>query len=323
MDALTRSALSATAGVLAAVLAALWFGLENPYWAGLSALIIANVDRTALFTKGVLRIAGTAAGIVGGYFVALSLEGLPVGQLFALVIAAGFGTYMRQRSGFAYAWFYGALSFMLLIAQSMTAPAELYAFAHYRCYEILLGVVAATLANWALGPKPGALPEGLARAPVVLPVPEARREAVAAMIGSAVIALAWTTLELPSFTQVIVTSLVVIDRDLATTAERARQRILGCVIGGGAGIALIGINADNPVWWLASLAAGIYLSARVHLDKVSYAYVGTQSAVALLVTLVGSGPPVSLEPPLGRLVGIMLGVAVMEATIWVLYRTRG
>lgn len=321
MDTLTRSAIATTAGVCGAVFGALWLGLEDPYWAGLSALIIANVDRTALFTKGVLRVVGTAAGVGGGYFVAQTLEGVPLFQFLALVGAAGFGTYMRQRSPFAYAWFYGALSLMLMIACSMTTPAEIYTFAHYRCYEIVLGVVAATLANWALGPRKEGQHLALARAPVVFSVPEALRGALAAGLGSGAIALAWGWFDLPSFTQVLVSSLVVIDRDLETTAERARQRLLGCLIGGVAGLGVLAANADNPVWWGASLAAGIYLSARVHLDRVRYAYVGTQAAVAFLVTLVDTGPPTSIEPPFDRLVGILIGVAVMEATVWLVARS--
>lgn len=318
MDVLTRAALATTAGVVGAVLAALWFGFQDPYWAGLSALIIANVDRTALFTKGMLRIAGTAAGVIGGFFVAQALEGVAIAQFAAMVGAAGFGTWMRQRSPYAYAWFYGALSFVLMIATTLMNPAELYLFAHYRCYEIVLGVVAATLANWAIGPEAGLFPAGLAQAKVTTSRQEAGRQAMAAMLGCGAIALLWTWFDLPSFVQVLISSLVVIDRDLATTVERARQRLLGCIIGGTAALLVIAINADNFFWWVTSLAAGIYLSARVHLDKVSYAYVGTQSAVAILTTLVSTGPPDSIEPPLDRVVGILIGVAVMEVTMWMM-----
>lgn len=318
MDKLTRAALATTAGVVGAVAGALWLGLENPYWAGLSALIIANVDRTALFTKGMLRIAGTVAGVISGYFVSQAMEGVPIGQFSAMIGAAGFGTWMRQRSPYAYAWFYGALSFMLMIATTLMDPANLYLFAHYRCYEIVLGVVAATLANWAIGPEAGLFPAGLARAKVTTSREEAGRQAVAAMLGCGAIAFLWTWFDLPAFVQVLISSLVVIDRDLATTVERARQRLLGCVIGGTAALVIIAINADNFVWWIASLAVGIYLSARVHLDKVSYAYVGTQSAVAILTTLVSTGPPDGIEPPLDRAVGILIGVVIMEATMWLM-----
>ncbi|MGH2342221.1 FUSC family protein [Segnochrobactraceae bacterium EtOH-i3] len=318
MDVLTRAALATTVGVVGAVLAALWLGFQDPYWAGLSALIIANVDRTALFTKGMLRIAGTAAGVIGGFYVAQALEGVQIAQFAALVGAAGFGTWMRQRSPYAYAWFYGALSFMLMVATTLMSPAELYLFAHYRCYEIVLGVVAATLSNWAIGPQAGLFPAGLARAKVTTSRHEAGRQAAAAMLGCGSIALLWTWFDLPALVQVLISSLVVIDRDLATTVERARQRLLGCVIGGAAALAVIALNAYDFFWWITSLAVGIYLSARVHLDKVSYAYVGTQSAVAILTTLVSTGPPEGIEPPLNRVVGILIGVAVMEVTMWMM-----
>lgn len=318
MDDISRQALATALAVVAAVYIAIAMGFEQPYWAALSVVIISNVDRSAMFTKGVLRIAGTIVGVTGGYVVAQWLEGQPVAQALLLMLLAGLGTYGRQRSDYGYAWFYGALSALLVLLCSMTTPGQLYSFAHFRCYEIVIGVTVATIANWALGPRAGELPTGLTAAPTGISAENAAWQGLAAAIGSLAIVFAWVAFDLPALTQVLISSLVVVDADPAATRHRGFQRILGCVIGGATGLAIIGIDATNVVWWTASLFLGVFLFARVHLGKTANTYVGTQSAVALLVTMVDSGPPASVVAPLDRLVGIMLGVALMTAVVWVM-----
>ncbi|MCX5493512.1 FUSC family protein [Kaistia dalseonensis] len=318
MSEVDRQALATTIGVVAAIFVALAANLEQPFWAGISALIISNVDRTELFTKGVLRILGTIAGVVSGYFISLVIGGQPLIQAVLLMAVAGGGTYARQRSRYGYVWFYGALTFLLVLVCSMTTPEQLYAFAHYRCYEIIIGVLAATIAGFALGPKAGQLPDGVRAHPSNVTVEAAGRYAFAAAVGALVLVLVWSLFGLPALTQVLASSLVVVDIDPRATRKRGLQRILGCLIGGGAGLVIIGINADVMLWWVTTLSLGIFLSARVHLGPSPNAYVGTQSAVALLVTMVGSGPPDSIAPAFDRLVGIALGVALMSLVVWML-----
>lgn len=321
LDPLTQHALATTAGVVGAVFAALVAGFENPYWAGLSALVIANSDRDELFTKGFLRIAGTFAGVFLGYLAAQALEGLPIAQAFAAMVAAAIGIYGRLRSAYGYAWFYGGITFLLVIVASMTEPTELYGFATNRCFEIVTGVIAATLANWTLAPNAGGGAHLVGHPSGVDPA-DARRLAFAAALGTLAILLAWTLLSLPSLVQVIVSSLIVVDANPLATRHRGAQRIIGCVIGGAAGLVVIGIDATGFLWWTAALALGIYFSARVHLGGTANAYIGTQSAVAYLITLVDSGPPPTIGPPVGRLVGIVLGVALMSLVTWAISARR-
>ena len=321
LDPLTRQALATTAGVVAAVFIALFAGLENPYWAALSAMVIAHADHSELFTKGMLRIAGTMAGVFGGVVAAQFLEGLPVGQAAAAMLAAGIGIYGRQRSAYGYAWFYGGVTFLLVIVSSLTDPEGLFEFAENRCLEIIVGVVAATLASWALRPAGSGLAHLVAHAPVVAPA-DARRLAFAAALGTLAILLAWTALSLPSLTQVIVSSLIVIDANPGTTRHRGLQRIVGCIIGGAAGLAVLGIDATGFAWWTAALAIGVYVPARAHLGGSPNAYIGTQSAIAFLITMVDSGPPATIVPPVERLAGIILGVALMSLVTWALTARR-
>lgn len=318
MDDVTRQALATAVGVLAAVYVALFMGLEEPFWAALSVMVIANVDRDALFTKGVLRVAGTLIGVISGFYVSQWTEGEVVQQAVLAAIAAGVGTYVRQRSVYAYAWFYGALTFMLMILYSIVEPQALYSFAHYRCYEIIVGVVCGTVASWALGPRAGGLHVRLVAQPGTLGAQEAWRQSCIAVLAVLVIIMAWSWFDLPQLPQVLVSSLIVIDSDPVATRHKGWQRILGCAIGGASGLVVIAIDAVDIWWWSTMLFLGVFTFARVHLTKSDNAYIGTQSAIAYLVTLVGSGPPLMLYPPVDRLVGIMIGVSIITVLVWAL-----
>jgi hypothetical protein len=125
MDDLTRQSLVTALAVVVAVLVSVSASLDQPYWAAISALVVSNVDRTALFTKGVLRVAGTVLGIVAGYYTALGIEGRPFAQLLVILVVAALGTYARRRSAYSYAWFYAAISFLLVMVCSLTTPEAL------------------------------------------------------------------------------------------------------------------------------------------------------------------------------------------------------
>jgi uncharacterized membrane protein YccC len=322
MDDLTRQSLVTALATVSAVLVALSAGLDEPYWAAISALVISNVDRTALFTKGVLRVGGTVLGIVTGYYVALSLEGLPFAQLLAILVVAAFGTYARRRSAYSYAWFYAAISFLLVMSCSLTMPDQLYLFARNRCYEIVIGVVVATVANWGFGPRSGTLPSGLAAAAISVTATDAAWQALAAGVGAVAIVLIWSLFDLPSLAQVFASSLVIIDSDPRTSRLRGTQRIIGCILGGLLGIAILGIDAADFVFWLLTLFGGVALCARLHLSTHPQAYVGTQMGVAFLLTVVAASPPENIEQPLNRLIGIIVGVSIMMAVSWALTAAR-
>lgn len=313
-----RQALATACGVIAAVYVALLMGLQEPYWASLSVMIIANVDREALFTKGVLRVLGTFIGVFLGYFVGQWAEGFNAMQLLLVTVAASVGTYGRQRSAYGYAWFYGGLTFMLVMLYTMTQPQQLYAFAHYRCFEIVIGVVCGTLSSWALGPHAGELHARLKAQAAATSALNAEHQSLIAGLGACIIVLVWSVLDLPQLPQVLISSLIVVDSDPLATRHRGAQRIAGCIIGGAAGLVVILIDATHVWWWATMLFLGVFSFARIHLGGSTQAYIGTQSAIAYLVTLVGAGPPTSLYPPVERLVGIVIGVSIMTTLVWAL-----
>jgi uncharacterized membrane protein YccC len=109
--------------------------LDNPWWATISAWVIASPDRGAFWQKGILRICGTLAGCILGYEFALLLIGKPVLQASCFFMLGFCLNYMRFRSRFGYAWTLGGIAALLLMSISLSAPETFYAFAHYRAYE--------------------------------------------------------------------------------------------------------------------------------------------------------------------------------------------
>lgn len=316
MDAITRQGLVTGVACLIATLTAIAAGLEQPFWATITAFIVSNIDTSALVTKGILRVAGTAVGCVIGYIAAVSMEGLPFAQAAVLFLASGIGTYGRFRSRFGYAWILGAASVMLLVTSSMTDPTDLYIFAWTRFFEISIGVGVATALAWGFAASG---PISIVPAPVTVSRDGALEQAVAAAIAAVVIALLWSWFDLPSLPQVIVTSLVVVSQDIAATRLRGAQRIMGCILGGCLGLIVIMIDAVDFAWWAFALVAGIFLASRLHLSTHKHAYVGTQIGIAFMITLVtGAGPPENIIAPVSRLAGMVAGVTIMITVLWMM-----
>ena len=317
-----QQAFATATGVLAAVYIALMMGLDEPYWAALSVMMIANTDRDALVTKGILRVLSTLIGVSVGFVVAQWMEGLVIQQALLVGAAAAVGTYGKQRSVYSYAWFYGGLTFMLIMLFSMVQPQDLYSFAHYRCYEIVIGVVCGTLSSWALGPNAGELHARLKAQAVAVSAENALRQSLIAGLGAIIIIVVWSQFNLPQLPQVLISSLIVVDNDPNAARHKGWQRILGCGAGGAAGLVVIGLDATDEIWWAVMLFLGIFSFARVHLAKTPNAYIGTQSAIAYIITLIDPGPPTSLFPPVDRLTGIVIGVSIMTTVVWALNPAR-
>lgn len=301
--------------VWAAVAAALLLHLEDPYWAAISAWVVSNRDTDALVRKAYYRVVATIAGTVLGYVVAIQIEGSAPAQVAALVLAIALGTYLRHTSRYSYAWLLGTGTFTLVLLLSIQAPAELASFAHYRCLEVITGVLAAAVVTLALSPE--ARVPGFADplpVPVLDPAQRDRVERVALAGGISVALLPpmWTLFDLPSMVAVAFTIVVLLEPDLATSRRKATLRLLGNVVGGLAGLAVAALSIE--VFWLWSLVliAGIMTAARLHHSDEPHAYAGFQAGLAFIfATVTGPGPTDDIVPVLERVMGVTVGLVLV------------
>jgi uncharacterized membrane protein YccC len=299
-----------------ATLAAFALHLDNPWWAAMSAWVISNPDRSALWEKGVMRILGTTAGCVLGYELATNLEGRPVAQAIAFFFLGAGACYMRFRSRFGYAWLIGVLAAILLMSLSLNGTGSLYFFANYRAFEIVCGVVSATLCHGILGVMLGV--EG---APPVAGEPKKpaavgdQKELLSvALVGgltTVIIPIIWSWFNLPSLAQSLVTVLVLVNPNLEGTRFTGLQRILGCLFGGSVGLFASLFASQSMILWSVIFILGMAGFSRLHFSGTRWAYTGTQGGIGFIFALVtGNGPPDTVVPVVNRIAGIMLGVFI-------------
>lgn len=318
-------ALVAACGVWAAVMVALALHLADPWWAGISAWVIAQAgnDRHALLAKAGMRFLGTICGCLAGYWLGALLVGpglFPVA--LALSLVAWIGAWQRFSSAYAYAWLVFSLTATMAVLAAVTEPASLAPFVLNRWFEITSGIV--TYSVVAIILNPAAQHGGPLHAPAAAPAGPAAGSAasaqwmavehtalIAALIPPLLLVL-WLALDLPSIMQVFISTLVLVDRDIGQMRTRSRQRLIGCLVGGAGGILLAIVLPDSLFLWSLSLFTGLFLLAFVHQGNPKTAYYGTQGGLAFLMGLVtGAGPPASILPVVERVVGITIGVAVL------------
>src|ERR1700730_3186345 len=308
-----------------ATFAALTLHLDNPWWATISAWVIANPDRDAFWQKGVLRICGTLAGCALGYELAILFLGRPILQATCFFLLGFCSSYMRFRSQFGYAWTLGGIAALLLMSVSLSAPETLYTFAHYRAYEIACGVGSALLCDAILGTllgfKGSSTPANRSSSKSAsLKSNQGELMAVALVGGltTLILPILWSLFNLPSLPQSLVTVLVLLDPNLQATRFKGFQRFLGCIVGGAVGLIASVLAIDSFLVWSVFLILGIAGFSRLHLSDSRWAYTGTQGGLAFITALVtGAGPPNTIDPIVNRICGITIGVLIFIGIVFI------
>lgn len=314
-----RQGLTTALGVVAGVLAALLIGLPDPWWAAMSAWVVASPDRHLLVAKSLQRVIGTLLGLVAGLALTALAAGQPALLLLALFCVGATGSYARYVAPTPYAWLLGAITATMVLVQAAVTPAGLFEFALNRTAEIVTGVICAGLV--ALVVMPAAV--GPPPPPVAISRDELHAVTMVGGIVLVVVLLAWQRFDLPQPLQMAISAFVVLDRDLGTLRHRGRQRLLGCMLGGIFGLGAMMLGGGSAVVWLGVLGLGIFLFSALHQGGGPSAYVGTQGGIAVIITLVsGAAPPASIQPVVERLTGAALGVVVLILVTTVVMQAR-
>ncbi|MTH97641.1 FUSC family protein [Roseibium sp. RKSG952] len=297
----------------AAVFVSLLLELQEPWWAAISAFIVSHSDRKTIVTKSLLRVIGTIIGSVLAFYVATQFAGQDFLVVALMAISVMAGIYKRYTSRYAYAWVLGSITGVLVAYVSLATPGETREFAINRGMEIIVGVLTTMVIEllFNLHPKeekssfgPGSVDE------------DTRRHAMEAGVFGGFVLVVIVLLDklfgLPSPVQIIITSLVMIQLRIGFTHEMAYHRLFGCLLGGVSGLAVVYFLPSNFVVWSVFLLFGIFTFSGLHFSGDRHAYVGTQSVIAFLMTMItGNGPPSSIAPVLDRLAGILIGVIIL------------
>lgn len=293
-----RQGLITAASVVLALLMAAALGLQGLWWAAISAWVVSNPDFTALWRKAGMRLAGTAVGLSAGYVLAVALEGIPLFQALALFIICAVGSYLRFASRYGYAWFYGTITLMLMLAVSILETGALFSFAENRFLEIACGVVASAVIHAAGRPRAAPAPAAPVQAvphTADLPNPDLHTAdldlthiALVAGVSAVGMVALWSWFDLPSLPQAIGSALAVLDRDFGSMRARA-PAVSGLRAGGRRGTG----RASAP----ARRAPGLpHRARRRHLLLLPPAPavgldLSAQGGIAFITALVTDGGP--------------------------------
>jgi uncharacterized membrane protein YccC len=314
--------ISALAVTLSMTIACAW-NLPDVWWAGISAFVSSQATRPASLRKGLYRIAGSILGAGLAFLLVGWLAYDDLACCLVLMLGAGLATFGFTVSRYGYAWLLFGITFCLIILMSLGDPAQAWFIAATRACEVVLGTAVAMLlaivlapedADAADAPTPGWTHLFGARWPNLL-------HAARTGIAISTIPLVWSTFDLPDITTMGTTMASVMAIPVLHTdaidderriVTRAMQRLLGCVLGGGVGLLLLGLSFTSFLPWLIALGASVWVFAYLQTSTRGMTYVGLQAGMVIVMTLSqGEGPPTSIWPGINRLTGIVLGLIVL------------
>ncbi|MDK4739715.1 FUSC family protein [Rhizobium sp. CNPSo 3464] len=308
-----------------ALVFALLLRLNNPWWAAISAFICVQASHPQSWQRGGLRIVGTLVGAVLSFALVPWAVYDPVATVLLLFATGTLAILGALLSPHGYAWLLGGITAMIVTLGSLDDPTLALSIAFYRAVEIVLGTATALLVTWLLAPAEGE---------VVAPPPgwhsllggnwHVLSHAMRTGMAVAAVPLVWRQLELPNLSQMAIsigavmavpTLTGVSEKDQSAIAQRMLQRVAGCILGGCFGTMVLFLPISQSfVPWLLLLMAGTWLAMQIQNGPYGIAGVGSQAAIALILTLVqDTGPADSLLPAMNRIAGMMgaMGLLVL------------
>lgn len=307
-----RRALATGLATAVAVFAALRLDLEYPMWSGMTALTVTAATQRATVLKGVMRIAGTVAGALTAAF----LLGFVADSNWLLAVAlfstVSYALYRSFTSAYPYAWLLGGITVGLVLIQSMAEPDIGLHVAAYRAAEIIVGVVCAFAVGALL--LPAASDPEHDQALAITPQTDhsvAVRTALEAGIGICIVVGLYALFDLPGFASAAVSLTRIVDPNPELGRHRAFLRLLGCALGGGAALLMVGASIDALPVFLAVIFVFCTLFGYFFAGPPASAYAGMQAGFAFIIAYAPSTMPSDmLDPAIDRFAGILLAFAV-------------
>jgi uncharacterized membrane protein YccC len=318
-----RHALAAALAVGASVLLALIFHLQSPYWAGISGFVCIQASHPQSLRKGLHRIAGTLSGATVALFLFPWIAYDHAATMLLLFAAGTLAILGSLLSAYSYGWLLGGITTVMVVLGAMDDPTQVLNFAFYRSAEITLGtLVALILARLLLPAGSGVIPSAPGWASLFDRNWYMLNHAMKSGLAVAFVPVIWRFFELPGLGQMAISISAVMAvpvltgepaQDQHAITDRAAQRFLGCLLGGGVGMLLLTLPLARffPAWLLVVMVVAA-MGAELETGPHRIAVVGTQAVIAFILTFIqGWGPPVSLLPAIDRVAGMLGALIIM------------
>ena len=318
----TRQGIVAAASVTLSTTLALALQLEAPWWVAISGFMSLMSTGAASFRRGLLRLTGTIAGAAIGFVMARWLPYDHLALCIFLAAMTAFGVIAMQVSPHGLAWMFMSITSSLVLLSSLNDPTLAFQLAVYRVIDVAVGVgsaivVANVLQDWHAD-RPPTAPGWRhllgAQWPSVL-------HGVRSAIAVVVVLELWILMNLPDVTEMAITIAVVMaapliaDSGVSTrhqVAEKSLHRFMGCLFGGVVALACLALQVEAFIWWLAMIAAVVWVGMHIQVGRHGVGYVGTQFAFVFVITMIqGASPPSSIMPGIDRFVGITGGLGIL------------
>ncbi|MBN9513845.1 MAG: FUSC family protein [Alphaproteobacteria bacterium] len=318
----TRQGIVAAASVTLSTTLALALQLEAPWWVAISGFMSLMSTGAASFRRGLLRLTGTIAGAAIGFVMARWLPYDHLALCIFLAAMTAFGVIAMQVSPHGLAWMFMSITSSLVLLSSLNDPTLAFQLAVYRVIDVAVGVgsaivVANVLQDWHAD-RPPTAPGWRhllgAQWPSVL-------HGVRSAIAVVVVLELWILMNLPDVTEMAITIAVVMaapliaDSGVSTrhqVAEKSLHRFMGCLFGGVVALACLALQVEAFIWWLAMIAAVVWVGMHIQVGRHGVGYVGTQFAFVFVITMIqGASPPSSLMPGIDRFAGITGGLGIL------------
>jgi hypothetical protein len=133
----------------------------------------------------------------------------------------------------------------------------------------------------------------------------------------------YQAMDWPGISTCVVTSLIVAQTSFGAGLTRSLLRIVGALLGGFmSAIVILGLmpNLVSVASLVVVLGAMFFIAAWISAGNARVSYIGMQVGLVLcLVLLNQTGPTIDLRPAIDRVIGVLLGIAVMgfiDLTLW-------
>lgn len=318
----SRQGIVAAIAVVLALIVALALEVEAPWWAAISAFMSMMATGAASMRRGLMRLGGTIAGAAVGFVMARWLLYDQVALCLFMGLATMLGVIAMQVSPHGLSWLFFAITAIMALLGGLNDPMQVVPTVFFRTFDVAIGVASTILVtnllqDWhADRPPPAAGWRHLlgAQWPAVL-------HGARAGISVVIVLVVWIGLDLPQVAEMAISVTVVMSAPAIVyggigtrhaVAQRSLHRFLGCLIGGLVALGVLALGVELLVWWLALIAAGVWVAMHVQLGPHGVGYVGTQAGFVYVVTLVqGATPPTSIMPGIDRFAGIAGGLAIL------------
>jgi hypothetical protein len=336
----------AVLSVVLSVLLANKLHLSDTWWAAISAFVVTQTSWSDSLQRAVQRMLGTALGACLGTLVGPWIGDRPWLFIPVMGLIGGTAVYRGNHSRAAYAWLLGGITALMVTfeAHLLGSTRATATFALLRLAEVAVGTLSCVVVAgvFDLGLRWSARKGTLTAVPsvpsAVTSLPQVALRHVGTVLGvqgalaMAILAALTYELRMPGLMQGMVTVVAVLILPRAALAvpghrpvvEKMAHRLIGCLLAGALGLALLPLTRGAAIPCLIALSFGVWVGCHVQTGLKGATYIGRQFTIAFIMVFVQDhGWSADPGPALTRLSGILAGIVVLAVVMLTTRRLPG